>query len=126
MHLCLFAYARAVQIACTSRSAYVTVCTASYLGVSLMQQDGYVWWAASLVQQSAQGHGCDGVEVAAFKTSLPLELPATFGDLQPSLVNVAPLHGDIALLGEAGTFPLVATLHARKDASLDGRVSQCI
>ena len=48
------------------------------------------------------GHGCNGVEVAQFETSLSLELPATFGDLQPSLINVAPLHGDIALLGEAG------------------------
>jgi hypothetical protein len=63
-----------------------------------------VWWAASLVQQSVPGHGCDGVEVSAFEGSIALELPASSGSLQPSLVNVAPLHGDTALLGEAGAW----------------------
>jgi hypothetical protein len=75
-----------------------------------------VSWSASLVQQSVLGHGCDGVEVALFESSggIALELPASFGDLQPSLVNVAPLHGDTALLGEAGKVTAVSVFRFAK------------
>ena len=75
---------------------------------------GYVVWSAHIVRQATQG-GCRGVEVAAFEGSLALQLPDGGGEagirgskLQPALVNVAPVHGETALLGEAGKVTAVS------------------
>ena len=69
--------------------------------------DGYVWWSASLVQQADAADACAGVEISQFDESITLALPAD-GERQPALANFAPLHGDTALLGEAGKVTAVS------------------
>jgi hypothetical protein len=84
---------------------------------------GYVVWSADIVRQATEG-GCSGVEVAAFDGSLALNLPdgggvagITGSGLQPALVNVAPVHGETALLGEAGKVTAVSVFRFASVAS---------
>ena len=68
---------------------------------------GHVWWEAANIAATGGGGGCAGVSPTTFGGEMTINLPKA-GQSQPALVNIAPVHGDIALLGEAGKVTAVS------------------
>lgn len=66
---------------------------------------GHVWWAANITSADV---GCAGISAASpFESEITVAAPKV-GQGQPALINVAPVHGDVALLGEAGKVTAVS------------------
>merc|ERR1711970_717117 len=65
----------------------------------------YVWWVEEFVHQ----HDCSNIVVLHWSGSVNMTLPNNHKGDGTTQINIAPVYGNIALLGEAGKVTAVST-----------------